>query len=369
MGQRETSFPILDSFRLLACLGVIIAHCYDPSSAFHAIFPWGAAGVHFFFVISGFLITDILLRGRARGVPAGAFLRSFYARRSLRIFPPYYLLLLLVWIFLRGRPGLADQYPYHLAYLSNFKLWLQAPSLPLNHLWSLAVEEQFYLVWPWLILFLPERWFLPLFLTLISGASLSRVWTAVHLGQWTWNSRIVPWYCMDSLSLGGLLAYLRSSPARSRTLERWATLALAFGFPLLAYDCANSLTARAERGFFVATSTVAVALCAFWLIHWAAGRPGGWAARLLGWRPLRGLGKISYGIYLVHYVVRDWVFAALPAAGLKPHGLASVAATFLLSALIAGLSWTILEKPLLRMKARFPYPLPDAASPRPANRR
>src|SRR5262249_38047027 len=147
--------PQLDAIRAIAVILVIIHH-WLPEDSWINYTPNGRLGVNTFFVLSGFLITGILLRARDRleskpgSSPAHMF-RSFYVRRTLRIFPIYYLLLTVLWLL--GDPELHHRPIPYISYTSNF-LFFFGEYFParLAHLWSLAVEEQFYLIWPWLML-------------------------------------------------------------------------------------------------------------------------------------------------------------------------------------------------------------------------
>src|SRR5208337_4189358 len=148
----------LDGIRALAVIAVMIQH-FDPGTV-----RWiklGHVGVRVFFVLSGFLITGILLQARQSaeidGLSKWRVLRNFYARRFLRIFPIYYLVILVTWV--AGIAEMRESVGWNLSYLSNFYFYQRGTgNYSVTHLWSLAVEEQFYLLWPLLILFLPRKW-------------------------------------------------------------------------------------------------------------------------------------------------------------------------------------------------------------------
>ena len=141
--------PQLDALRALAFVGVAVSH-WSPNFL-AGIVPWGT-GVQLFFVLSGFLITGILLRSRPAdlGISMPTALRVFYVRRCLRIFPLYYGVLALCLLFAIG--PIATTWPWHVSYLSNLFYARQGHASPVEdpflHLWSLSVEEQFYLLWP-----------------------------------------------------------------------------------------------------------------------------------------------------------------------------------------------------------------------------
>src|SRR5262249_9634937 len=137
-----------------AVIGVMYHHFYERAGGV----GWAALGVRLFFVLSGFLITGILLRCRDLAAASSGGrsrqLRLFYARRALRILPLAYVVVLAATFV--NLPGMQETLPWHLRYTSNISFALHRDSSALSgHFWSLAVEEQFYLVWPCLILFLP----------------------------------------------------------------------------------------------------------------------------------------------------------------------------------------------------------------------
>ena len=207
--------PQLDTLRFFAILGVMVSHNWVPDSPpwIFAGVDWGSLGVRLFFVLSGFLITGILIRGRELGERHPerrfVFMRQFYVRRFLRIFPIYYLVVMAAVVvdFEASR----QIWPWLFTYTSNIYSW-HTLSWPghLGHLWTLAVEEQFYLFWPVLMLFLPRRWLLPLLVGLVCLAPIYRLYASfrysddVASGAFTSGALTVSVF--DSLGLGALLA-------------------------------------------------------------------------------------------------------------------------------------------------------------------
>jgi peptidoglycan/LPS O-acetylase OafA/YrhL len=155
----EQYFPQLDSLRAIAVLLVIISHWFSAQHFLNRYVPNGIFGVTLFFVLSGFLITSILLKIKTKleaGGSHGEAFKVFYVRRSLRIFPAYYLLLFILVVL--NLASVRDSFWWHFFYVSNFYFWIKgAFAGSLSHLWSLAVEEQFYFVWPAIILLVPWR--------------------------------------------------------------------------------------------------------------------------------------------------------------------------------------------------------------------
>jgi peptidoglycan/LPS O-acetylase OafA/YrhL len=337
----------LDGMRAVAALAVVAYHLYPGACA------WGRTGVDLFFVLSGYLITGILLRHR----PGGGMLGAFHARRALRIWPIYYLALLAC-VALNGRlegpPPLAPAgLAYHLSFTQNVPLYWSAAPPPfapaLLHTWTLALEEQFYLIWPALVALAGRRRGAVALLALAAAA------LAVAARARGFAPTLLLTRC-DGFALGGLLAALlaaggrRGRPPRRARGPCAAVAAVAGaggvaweGHLLPAWDPLKSLAANL---FFAA---------AVGLVVGDAGRP--WLAPLRD-RRLGYLGRISYGIYLYHLIVIVFATDFARRAGLPPRGplpdLALVAATLALAAA----SWELLERPLLRLKDHFPYQAP-----------
>jgi peptidoglycan/LPS O-acetylase OafA/YrhL len=314
----------------------------------------GYHGVLLFFVISGFLITGILLNARGKAAPLH-ILRAFVVRRVLRIFPIYYVVLAVA--FLLGIEGVRTSTAWHFAYLSNwFFIFKGGFGGPLSHLWSLAVEEQFYLLWPWFALFLPFR-FLPwaIVLMIVTGPVSRLVISAAR-----WNE-VAIWVAtptvLDALGLGCLLAYVIRRP---KTAERVANWALIVGLLLIGLQYLGTQTAI-PAGFHFAIDRLGWRFVCLWIVYRASGGLGnGPVGRLLRLRPLVYIGTISYGIYLIHNFVLPslWIIEAHYHVHLPVPHLPGVRHFFLvagLSILAASLSWKWLERPLNELKTRFPY--------------
>ncbi|MBS1598804.1 MAG: acyltransferase [Bacteroidetes bacterium] len=166
----------LDSLRALAINLVVISHWGLPiESALIVRFVdqdrvlAGRFGVDLFFVLSGFLITSILLQERKNSNESKLYvIRNFFVRRILRIFPIYYLFIFFVASI--HYPFVKDHLIWILSYTSNILVYKQQLWYPMSHTWSLAVEEQFYLIWPWLIVFVPEKWLKHVFLRALVSA-------------------------------------------------------------------------------------------------------------------------------------------------------------------------------------------------------
>ena len=333
--------PQLDGLRAVAVAAVAWSHWERP---YQFGIPFGA-GVHLFYVLSGFLITGILLEVRAHADRIGA-VRAFYVRRALRIFPAFYLTLALVWW--ADVVPVRDTLAWHIAYLSNVQIFLtQTWPGSISHLWSLAVEEQFYLVWPWLIVFAPRRWLVPAVIAAVVSAPLFWWWLASDGYRETLLAVLMPG-CLDSLGVGALLA-LGVVPARpSFSL---ATLAATGGLIAL-------LVAEGSGWplplFLVAIRQTLQAVVFAWLVLRAAEGFGGVTGRVLSAAPVVYIGRISYGIYLAHGFAGDM----LAGVGINSRALPEPWRFVILVGLtvgVAALSWHFLEGPINTLKTRFPY--------------
>ncbi len=350
--------PQLDGLRAFAVMAVMFQHFYG--SVVGSDLPIGEWGVQLFFVLSGFLITGILLNCREDAALGGGNaqrkfqLRQFYIRRALRILPLFYLVVLGA-ALINIRPIREDLF-WHLTYTSNILVAIKGSWIgPASHFWSLAVEEQFYLVWPWLILWLPTKYLRPAILVAIAAAPIYKiVGYAAGLGP-------IPLFvltiaCLDALGIGALLAlYQKQKPELFDDLtrdERYSWL----GFAAL---CGATLSCLFwESHFFV---QVAGSLCVTfffaWLIHRAAVGFKGAPGRLLNWKPLLYLGQISYGLYIFHKfmtVIVPHIFGALKV----PYPTEPVTQALLLitiNIIVASCSWHLFEKPINRLKQRFKY--------------
>jgi peptidoglycan/LPS O-acetylase OafA/YrhL len=349
--------PQLDSLRAAAVLAVMVAH-FAPRAT--ARWPLGEVGVRLFFVLSGFLITRILLKCRRlieAGAGAGGVTGRFYARRLLRLVPALYAFLLVTW--LAGVPEVRDSLPWHATYLSNVYFarlgdWHGATS----HLWSLAVEEQFYLFWPLLVFSQPVRRLNAALMAIVAVGPLFRLY-----GLWSHLSPVtvlvLPFGAADSLALGGLLASVAPDRTRSRLVAAGVlagplAVTATVVSPLLGGSAAGLIT-----GALLATLW---SLWFVWVIDRAVAGIGGPLGTLIASPVLRYLGRISYGLYLFHAVAplaAGWIWRAFSPVVYPPNALVGVGLPVAITVLMASASWQLLESPLNRLKRRVPYESPS----------
>jgi len=364
VSANRVHFPALDGLRGFAFIAVFLHH--------YMAIPYSWAGVDVFFVLSGFLITGILYD--TRDDPHRA--RNFYIRRTLRIFPLYYGVLLLIflltplmrwawtwqWIawplylgnFLRFLyPHLNDQF---VGQFSNAMLLSQIPphiTLYLGHFWTLCVEEQFYLVWPWIVFAVRDRRrLIAICVACIVFVPVVRVFAASHLPAALVEGEVLlhatP-FRFDTLMVGALIALLHRGSHR-RSMQRAAQLILPFAILLLATALIHWI--RFQNYKYVAylsswpQTLIAIFSGALMLRTLV---PGSVPYRVFHMRWLRVLGTISYGAYVFHdiahgvvaTIARQWTGPRVAVLG------------FSVTVVVAAISYRYFEAPILGLKDRF----------------
>ncbi|MEN3337111.1 MAG: hypothetical protein V7647_787 [Acidobacteriota bacterium] len=346
MNTEGKRIPQLDGIRGLAILVVMFHNERDalPSLHMHAIFGSGWMGVDLFFVLSGFLITGILLDAKG----SDGFFRNFYARRCLRIWPLYYAVLLFMFVAVPLlRPGQAAMvfersspwWAYPL-YLQNFIVPDSSGAVgPLGVTWSLAIEEQFYLMWPLVVRYLSTAQLRLVCLAVIGASPFVRLYLSTeHVNLYT------NLFCrLDGLMWGAFIAALIREPAFEPKRHR----IVAWGALIIALPVAVATDGRGVQWIVYSLSVLASA----GLVYLALFSTAPWLQRMLRSRTLVFTGTVSYGLYLLHKIPFDavkgrsvshptLVFAMLIAAA---HGLAAT-------------SWYLYERPFLRLKRFFDAP-------------
>jgi len=351
----------LDGARGVACLLVLLHHCGrgtgDSLAAkfFNRMSAAGWVGVDLFFVLSGFLITGLLLEGR--GTPGG--LRRFWSRRALRILPLAYGFLALVffspiWRDEPWHPALYAEQVWFWSYANNW-LALSNPSLDhgvLGHFWSLAIEEQFYLVWPIVTLLLAPR-HLGRLCVLILGASLIGHLVAAAQGASTDLVCSLTPARLDGLMAGAWLAtrpYTRDPSAPVRAPYR-ALLHASWILAALLIVTTRGLPAGNRVVLSVGLSALAL-IFALFLAGLMAAPPGALVRRVCEARPLASLGRISYGFYVLHAPVVALLRKHWAPSGSLADCLGFFTAALVVSTVLATASWFGFERPLLRLRPR-----------------
>jgi peptidoglycan/LPS O-acetylase OafA/YrhL len=356
--------PTLDGLRGVAILSVMLYHftggykgSNPPLQIWSLLAGAGWMGVDLFFVLSGFLITGILYDTAHTEHKA----RNFYARRALRIFPLFYavlfgLLLLTPILHMHWRP----EHLLYFFYLSNISLLLvpgfQLPSqwVNLGHLWSLAVEEQFYLLWPFVVWRVRSRTTLLhiVLAVLIAGPILRALLLATGMDPLDMSRLLVT--RADSLLFGGGVALLARGTLASRTPAGKIFIFSAFILAILLYLAHGP---EPSSTWIATVGYSAIGLCGASVILLAQ-RGSKWMTVLFDRPLLRFFGRYSYGLYLFHGVYFVYLrhlsgrFEHLMHSGLLAQMLIAVFG-FLLSIALAMLSYHFFEAPILTLKRRF----------------
>jgi peptidoglycan/LPS O-acetylase OafA/YrhL len=379
---KSAHIPALDGIRGLAILMVLMVHfleIVDPTTGLQVwlnrVAGYGTMGIDLFFILSGFLITGILLDTRDKP----NFFRNFFIRRVLRIFPLYYLILALFYgVLLFGLDPIArapyakalDAQPWAWTYLFNFFIAKEgAWTVPyIGHFWSLAVEEQFYMVWPFVVFYLPRGRLIPVCLLLIAASTLCQVYLEI-IGVSPVAIHVLTPCRINALCLGALLAAWIRRPevaqADNAVVLRTATV-LALGaitakvllivvmrlVPAMDKSL-EALRALSWLGLFGALHLAAVASSAKSLV-----------VRALTAKPLLFLGKYSYGIYIFHHFL-SWPSKFYNTVGQLTEVIGNQNLAILvnsavgigLSTFIAWVSFQVFESRFLKLKDVFAPPI------------
>ena len=361
--------PALDGLRGVAILAVICYHVRGPEGAAildrilaHAD-ALGWAGVDLFFVLSGFLITGILLDARSRP----RYFRTFFARRVLRIVPVYVAFLLFsMWV----APLLGLSTPAEALHLRKMQAWYWTYLLNVyvalhgwaavgagpTHLWSLAVEEQFYVLWPLVVLLASPRVLPKIAIGCIVAAEICRTGFALIQAPGEVNFVLLPTR-MDTLAVGALLACAERNADLSSTIRRWLPPAMLASLAALLVTLVieHTIDPQLPLAQLVALPAIAILSGAF-VVH--ASKVGG----VLNSSALRFVGRYSYGMYIWHLVVitgiavyGPYVWKQLGTSQTLLSNLITLLTVVTLTVLVALLSWYVIERPFVRLKRLFVY--------------
>jgi peptidoglycan/LPS O-acetylase OafA/YrhL len=307
----------------------------------------GWLGVDLFFVLSGFLITGILLDSRDDRF----YFRNFYARRVLRILPLFSVTLVAVVL---AYPGAAKFVGLSALFLANLvQLW----GVPMIYgpLWSLAVEEHFYLVWPLLVRVGSARLIAASAVLVIVGEPVARL-AGFYAGQ---ETHMFTWFRLDGLAAGALLALLARE--RASLLRLTALISFLAGAALLVGGAPFGVLSR-QTAFGAALQYTPWTLLFVGLVAGVLAKPHGWLARACSWRGLTRLGDLSYCLYLVHVLLFHQYDRVARTYGVHPDLTTWRFAGYVLRAtIVVGASMAIaeisnryLETPILRLRRHFP---------------
>lgn len=370
---KEKYFEQLNGIRFIAVFLVLIDHWLIPINPFSFL---GHLGVVIFFVLSGFLITRILFKNadESRSTHSGisAKVIRFIYRRSLRIFPIYFLLLAIGFVF--SLSNFNQFWHFLVFYLPNFYIMSYGTWLGIwDHLWSLAVEEQYYLVFPYFILLLSPKRYLTLFMAMILlglGTRLGFYFLASPATQeqnWMWWY-VNPFSALDCFGLGGILAYLyhyKNLYFQQSKYLSWGFLLSIIFYCLVLYFAEN---AKMEHANFwsIVLERISGAMIAFFMIALSIREEKWLLSKFLIFQPIFYLGQISYGLYLYHNLVMNyyhdtnntiWYYLSqyLPDYQFEIVNFTwmKFLVSFIILVVIASFSWFVIEKPINKYKNRI----------------
>jgi len=359
--QKTQYYTQLDALRFFSVAAVMVAHwvAWDTNNFILKTMHWGN-GVIFFFVLSGFLITEILIHQKQeislKQRTVFQSLKTFYVRRTLRIFPLYYLLVF--FLFAVNYKNTRDIFPYLATYTSNI---LEAKTNvyvgDFNHFWSLAVEEQFYIFWP-LCMFLINKKHLLKFIgaTIIFSLASRLCFTLLYPDRWMAASYLTN-NVMFALSTGALLAYIKNNrqPLFLKISNSVAATPVVISVYLLCFflivhpNYFPALNFLFDEFLFSITAFFVIARC----VGPGYNMPGKW---LLENKLFKHFGQISYGLYLFHlFAISVFYTYVAPNLGLYPGKKMCWLLFFAGTVIAAELSYFIFEKPINGLKKYFKY--------------
>ena len=349
----------LDSLRAFAVIGVTLQHWIGGVFNF-----CGGAGVMLFFVLSGYLITRILFvekysfKLHNRGF--ATIVKTFLLRRTLRIFPIYFIFLIA--FVLIGDPYLRANWYWYFSYCSNILRFIHNGSTTTmyGHTWSLAVEEQFYLIWPWVILLVHRKWESKVLLVFVLFACVFRF----CLFEFGLDTEALAPSNFDAFGIGGLLAYFELNASRLNGLSKLFMFfkkqySLIIVGCLLVSLCFYFVAFASQLNWIKHTFYQLIYVLFAVALIYKAGIGFKGALKPLFENPfLLFVGKISYGIYLYHKVM-PWLFEFIGhKTGLYIMGTNSWINYWIMlgtTLIVSSLSWFMIEQPLNRLKNRFNY--------------
>lgn len=372
-GQKNVYFDQLNGIRFIAVFLVLMDHWLIPINPFSFL---GHLGVVIFFVLSGFLITRILFQNADDcqshlSSPSTKIIRFIY-RRSLRIFPIYFVLMFFGFLF--NLSNMHDMWPYLIFYLPNLYIMIHGTWLGIwDHLWSLAVEEQYYLFFPYFILLIhPNRYRLLLISMLVVGIGTRLVFAILATHEmkeenWMWWY-VNPLSALDSFGLGGILAYLYHYHFAFFQSLRFLKIGLAIS--ILIFISVLFLGSHSnfthDNIWSIVFERLSAAILALFFIALSI-RSDTWElSYFLKLPSVSYLGKISYGIYLYHNIVMNyyhdegntiWYYlkAFLPDFNLElvSFTIYKFLLCFFILVGISIMSWRFIETPINKYKNRI----------------
>ncbi|WP_337042198.1 acyltransferase family protein [Emticicia sp. 17c] len=364
MSEQDTSYlKQLDGIRFIAVSLVLIDHWSEETIKL----PLGFLGVCLFFVLSGFLITRILMNAKQKDDllerSHGFSLKQFYIRRTIRIFPIYYLSIFVLYVL--NVPPVRDKIIWCLTYSTNIYIAIHESWLGvIDHLWSLAVEEQFYLFFPFVVFFIPARYLTKILFGFIGLSVLIRLVLYLKGVDWMASYVLMP-TCLDAFGMGGLLAYFFYH--KNNKVKAFITNKVWLLVSLLIYIAVVIISKQISTGQNIITIVFLrffESVLSVFLVGNAAYSFSGFMQKLLENPISVYLGRISYGLYIYHNFVYNFYHSSPSHPTVKllnklpfiaQHLPLKMLFLYMLTVLVATVSWYLIEKPINKWKDKFGY--------------
>jgi peptidoglycan/LPS O-acetylase OafA/YrhL len=344
----------LDAIRAIAAFGIITLHWLNSNyinkfGIYHeSNWHFWQYGVQMFFVLSGFLISDILIKNKNASNKAKIF-KNFFVRRILRLFPIYYLLVLVL-VILKDEFVIQHLF-WFLSYTANIKFYLEGGLVDVwsNHMWTLSIEEQFYLILPFLMVYTPKKFELFIPLTLISIALVYK-----SLNSYGHPHSLLLHAQTDTLGMGVLLAVLKNRYPKyfDFITGRAAKFLLLIGFilSLVLFYTPNKTMAVEFHFNYILVLTFGL------LIANTTTGFGGLLGKIFENKVLVYLGKITYGLYLYHKIIPLILLIFINKLDIVLDNLiVYYLVNMFILLVVTHFSWKLIEMPILKLKSRFEY--------------
>jgi peptidoglycan/LPS O-acetylase OafA/YrhL len=353
----------LDGLRFIAVSMVLVDHWSGDALQF----PISYLGVCMFFVLSGFLITRILLQAKEKDSNLQRShkfsLKQFFIRRTVRIFPIYYLTILV--LFILNVEPVREKIWWYLTYSTNIYIAIKQTWLgSSDHLWSLAVEEQFYLFFPFIIFFVPKRYLTKILIGFIIFSVVLRLFFYLNGIEWMTPYVLMP-TCLDAFGMGGLLAYFYFN--KNEQVKTFITNKFLLALSLILYIGIVIWGKQFPEGHNIITVVflrLFESLFSLFLVGNAVYGFGGVTKTLLENNISVYLGRISYGIYIYHKFIYNHyhnspsnpvikLLNKLPT--IDGNMTLKIIFLYLITIAVASISWYLIEKPINKWKDKFSY--------------
>ena len=343
----------MNALRAFAVFFVILHHWF-PNFYFSRHLPLGEAGVILFFVLSGFLITEILikykLKAKANNLSKIKAFKIFFIRRSLRIFPIYYLTIFFFLLVYHGKGDISSNISYYLTYTPNILFYKMGHWSFGSHLWTLAVEEQFYLIWPFVIFFVPTDKLLIVAVSVIVLGVVSKFLLPVHPPL----TAILTPHCFDSFGMGAVFAIVKT--LHSTLLPRFKLYVKQLS---LLFLVAAITVVVFNIPYNIVTERFVLSLLSLGIIVPAVFGFKGVVKTILENKILTYIGTISYGIYLYHNFIPQIIAAVINSLfgsqTAYSNYYVNTVTNFCFLFFVSICSWHLIEKPCNKLKENFSF--------------